>query len=234
MGELGRVGLNSGRRGARAKQFSRHDSRYATKGERVKKWVLILCAASLLTGAAALWRWHGERDDRPEWKKRLATYPAPPLEGRVPYSNYTLRRHLWTDVLLRDEWDVEVVQELEAIVAAQPDDFMFRDDAPLEQIRAHRAARETIDVAAARLRSGGPIDAEARERIIDMMIRHSRKADIWSRLQATSVLVDSGLVDDGRVRARLEAMYSDPHPDVAANARRQLAAYQAWRATHGG
>lgn len=191
----------------------------------MRKWIPLVGVLSLVVGLAVTWRSCGQSDGTPAWKQLLADHPVPPLDGHVPYNNYELRRHLWNDVLLQETWDADVGRELAALIAALPDDFMFRDDSPLELIRAHRSANETVDVMVARLRSGAPIDDESREIIIEAMLAYSKKADLFARLHATQVLVYSELVEDPRVRRRLEQMRSDHHPDVAANAKRQLNAY---------
>lgn len=195
------------------------------KGKNMRWWVATLCAGTLVVGGAALWRMRQKSTALPEWQRTLAAYPTPPLDGHVPYNDYAQRRFLWADVLRRESWGAEEVRTLAAVVDRQPIDFMFRDDAPLEQIKAHRAASEAIDVIQARFVSRAPIDVDAQDALVDVMLGHSKKADVWSRLQSTSALVYSGLVEIPRVRARLEVMCTDPHPDVAANARRQLHAY---------
>lgn len=200
----------------------------------MRQWIVVIAGLSALVGGYAIWRSLQAPAPLPEWRRTLAEYPTPPFEGHVPYSNYELRRHLWTDVLMREAWDAKTGAELANIVQALPDDFILRDDAPLDLIRAQRSARECVDVIVARLRSNAPVEDECRKIAVDTLIAYSRKADVWSRLHATQVLVYSGLADDKRVRRRLEEMAEDPHPDVAGNARRQVRAHQERRTARGG
>lgn len=78
-------------------------------------------------------------------------------------------------------------------------------------------------VIAERLRRNEPIELEARTVLVAALLDSLRHPHWRIRLSAVQAVCYARLVQDEPVRLLVEAMFDDPHPDVAANARKQLA-----------
>ncbi|MFN0134173.1 MAG: hypothetical protein ACKVW3_16790 [Phycisphaerales bacterium] len=129
------------------------------------------------------------------------------------------------DLARRERWRADDARAIAGLVSVNYTyaGKTWDDTVPQHDMEAFGTKSMALATIAERMRWGFPIDAEARLILIDCMVQELANP-VWSaRLAATSCLVQSGVTDaDPALRARVEQMATDPDPDVASNARRQL------------
>lgn len=85
-------------------------------------------------------------------------------------------------------------------------------------------------VVAERLRRNEPIEAEARKMLMVALLDSLRHPHWRIRHGAVQAVCYARLIEDRPVRLLVESMVTDPHPMVAANARKQLDHYDTYEA----
>lgn len=192
---------------------------------------MILGAAAVATTVLVVWRVAQSRAPvRPQWLVNLnQKVPVASFEGsRFEREVFDRLEHLWNDFLRQETWSREDVDWIVGQAMLVPIDYTPPVVEPPneEQIDPH-IADNAMFIIRTRLKFGGPIEGDGVDRLAELMLAWSRSASPFRRMDMTQGLVSSGLVVRPEIRARMEEMKNDPLPVVAANARRQLAAWDA-------
>ena len=193
------------------------------------RWAGIGMAVLLL--ALAIAGWVARRDaSGPTWQRRVAEAYVPPgpqrAKSHLPPDYWTQYDRVAGDILQRPVWGQVELSELRGYLARPVDWERVRG--PLDT-RTEAAAVEylkwsdAVSAIGTRLAYKGPIEEHTLpefEREITGLLDHPVGS---ARNQAIAHVTEMGLLDHpGPIRRRVEAMRTDPDPEVAANAVRQL------------
>ncbi|MCC6284877.1 MAG: hypothetical protein IT439_06175 [Phycisphaerales bacterium] len=195
--------------------------------------VIVLGVAAVATTAFVLWRVLQPRDaGDPPWLVDLNQHvQAVRSRGtRFPQDVYDQRDRVWNEFLRKETWTREDVDWIISQAMLVPIDYTPPAIEPpnSEQINPN-LADNAMSVIRTRLKYKGPIEGDGVDRLATLMLAWSHSASPFRRMEMTQALVSSGLVARPEIRARMEEMKNDPLPVVAANARRQLAGWDADR-----
>jgi len=131
-------------------------------------------------------------------------------------------RHNWTKE--------EALYLVELVNLGYPASVHDRENRKQEDVELQMIHGDALATVSERFTIDGPMDDEARA-ILTKLLTDQLAHPLWSgRLLAISCVVQSGLVADPAIRAKVERLTTDANSDVAANAVRQLAHYDRLKA----
>lgn len=190
-----------------------------------KRWVWIggLVLAGLVAGLTAY-------ANRPvPWRTRvLAAYKPPEARkpGAMTPEFWAVHDRISGDILQRPNWGQAELVELRRVLDL-PVDWKHVGGPPETRTREatiqysiYSEAMNAIDL---RVDSHAPMDPDVRQAFMEMYIGLLDDPVPQQRNAGIAYVTQLGLIDHpGPVRSKVEAMRSDPDPEVAANAARQL------------
>ena len=212
----------------RGDQLGQHRMR----GRGVRRRVLIaLGAAAVATTVFVVWRVSQPRaPEQPQWLVEMNRHVrlARSSGSRFDQDHYDRRDGMSNLFLRKETWTREDVDWIISEAMLVPIDYTPPAiEPPNEELVNPDISDHSMHIIRTRLKYGGPIEGDGVDRLAELMLAWSRSACPFRRMQMTQGLVSSGLVVRPEIRARMEEMKNDPLPVVAANAKRQLAAWDA-------
>ncbi|MDX2115604.1 MAG: hypothetical protein SFZ24_08290 [Planctomycetota bacterium] len=166
---------------------------------------------------------------REPWRERLdavvpmrdAAIEPPGLKGEA----FATCVRITNEILRRPAWRAEDVRELLDIMApGYPRPLGDRAATPADRARYYVFSEASLALSF-RLESGAPVDAAARDLIVDHWLNELHEAFPERRIDAALELVFHGCIEDRGVRALVETVLDDPEPDNRETLARQLARY---------
>ena len=164
------------------------------------------------------------------WQERVATAYLPPearqKTNHLPATYWAMSERVSGDILRRQNWGASELEELRRYQSAPVD--WKHVAGPAEQ-RTEAAAmaflmwNEVMIAIALRLETKAPIEEPVRQALIADITKLLDHEAGLVRNTGIAHLTSLGLIDHpGPVRSKVESMRTDPDPEVAANAIRQL------------
>ncbi len=163
------------------------------------------------------------------WQQRVAVAYLPPearTKTNLPASYWAMSDRVSGDILRRPNWGASELEELRRYQSA-PVDWRHVAGPPEQRTEAAAIAlltwNEVMIAIALRLETKAPIEEPVRQALIADITKLLDHEAGLVRNTGIAHLTSLGLIDHpGPVRSKVESMRTDPDPEVAANAIRQL------------
>lgn len=188
-------------------------------------WCLVILAlfgAGYLLGV--LWR-SQPADGIGAWAEPFT--PSPQLSDE--YNQFA--EWVWNEIVhMKQPWTPEIAERLAIVITdGYSEDYIenvaTRPGATIGDQEQIWRFGDAEGVVAERLRRDEPISPEARAILVMAMLDSLHHPHWRIRHSAVQAVCYARLVEDRPVRLLVESMFNDPHPMVAANARKQLDYY---------
>jgi hypothetical protein len=174
---------------------------------------------------------------QPAWQKRISETPRWVFKPGHNEAHQRVLMRVQNELFRLSNWNTAVAQELDDIAhAGDAKQYVFTesgDAVSLDDASALSGLEWVLLYSTERIRLGAPIDPDARTIIDDIFVRAAAHPEPAIRLAVATSICYAGLVEDPRFLGIAEVLETDSDPDVAANARRQLSAYNSYGARKG-